>query len=1201
MNTAQNPQNPYVSYIVPASAGSGKTYQLSRRFLCLVAAHAAPSQILTVTFTKKAAGEMRSRILETAATLIADPKAQETFDTAMRAFHAAHGVGTAPPLSAHMVGRTILASSQLLKISTIDSLFLEWVSKFPFESEPSQNQPHSAPEENTSSTDREKHVPFPSPFRLADNVDSREFTDLAWKTICQILTSGVGHLDGTRNEAVASLLAAFPEQDLERINRRLKALDREDTFLWYTEEKQGEGEGFFPIRMSEEQERIAAWTEAEVVATLSAPLTAIAHKISNADKKEAALQAIRMQRLDLLTASGLIAKTTGQISGSLIRKNTREALAAEVDAVDSLLVLYADARKIRTLNHQGSSYYQLYKAYSKARDVLKYQSNKLEFKDLAKGAFRLFHGDAGAGVRFLLSRTIHHVLLDEFQDTSRLQWSIFSELALTLLAGESGHAGEGARPSVFIVGDAKQSIYGFREADPAVMMEARKTLASYIAVKPISASFRTAQIVLDFVNAVFGSSGKIPDFPLHTTAHIEGKPAVPNIGRVMLAPLVEAPDDEVTAAEREAELVADVLEAALKGDIPCPVPIKGADRTTSPRGAFRPLQPGDCAILYRSTTHAGIFEKALRKRGIPCQREEERGFFLRPEVSDTVALLTFLCAPSDTLALATVLRSPYVRLKDADLIDVLHRSSQPRSTDQEEIERHTVILDLLATTHPHPTKILRDLLSKTDRLLPHALLIEALRELDGLSKWSALLREQTGEALVASANLLRLIELCLSLENQGHTTLGGVLRRLAILADDDEVGNASASEHAVTLMTIHKSKGLEFPFVTVVDTGRAYGLQDPYWSQQHHAPTDTAGMTYIGTKEDQPSNNAHFTRLSRTVEDKIKDESLRLLYVALTRAKHYLLLTGHNAASRKGLEETAPYNLMANAHAGDVLTIEDDAPGKEHGVSREPSERHSKNISGCDVGFWSVGFQNKFENIGYGELTPMTSPSAPSAMQPNPGVPTGRLAVSRQAFIPREWRVRSPSRHDDHEFHENATSSILAVKPWNVPSLATTFGTLIHQGLEFFLKGQPFNGEKAWQLLAPLRYRNVKFAQEALRELEHAAGDPFWLSLKTQAQKIETELPIVYRPPRSTMLTMGTVDALVEFVDGTIMLIDHKTTRFAQDATQISDDNLRAFIVSRGWHEQLHDYARAVSGLYPEQQVTRAVYFTSLRRLIAVT
>jgi ATP-dependent exoDNAse (exonuclease V) beta subunit len=174
----------------------------------------------------------------------------------------------------------------------------------------------------------------------------------------------------------------------------------------------------------------------------------------------------------------------------------------------------------------------------------------------------------------------------------------------------------------------------------------------------------------------------------------------------------------------------------------------------------------------------------------------------------------------------------------------------------------------------------------------------------------------------------------------------------------------------------------------------------------------------------------------------------------------------------------------------------------------------------------------------------------------------------------------------------------LDVKPWPVPELATHLGTLIHQGLDAFLRGKFFDGVKAWQTLAPLRYRDRRYSDEALEQLAFAVTDPQWQGLLTTANKVETELAIVSRPQQGSNLVIGTLDALIHLGDGRLLLIDHKTTRFSQDPSTVSDAQLRAFAWSRRWQEQLADYAAALRGIYPAREIVRAIYYASLRRLV---
>jgi len=201
--------------------------------------------------------------------------------------------------------------------------------------------------------------------------------------------------------------------------------------------------------------------------------------------------------------------------------------------------------------------------------------------------------------------------------------------------------------------------------------------------------------------------------------------------------------------------------------------------------------------------------------------------------------------------------------------------------------------------------------------------------------------------------------------------------------------------------------------------------------------------------------------------------------------------------------------------------------------------------------------------------------------------------------------VRSPSRHDDdrgdHSETQREETNVhrLEVRPWPVPELTTCLGTLIHQGLDAFLSGKTFDGIKAWQTLAPLRYRDRRYTVEALDQLAFAVTDPQWQELLATASKVETELPIVSRLRQGPSLVIGTLDALIHLEDGRLLLIDHKTTRFSQPPFTVTDAQLRAFAWSRRWQEQLGDYAAILRGIYPEKEIVRAIYYASLRRLVA--
>ena len=284
-----SPQNPYESYIVPASAGSGKTYQLSRRFLNLVGAGADPGAILTVTFTRKAAGEMRSRILEEATQLISNRDAQVAFEQRLADYRSAansvdrttHSASLgrdprllAPLRSAEHTGRLILASSQLLRITTIDSLFYEWVAKFPWEASATDDSATDDSATDDSATDDSAteasatddsateasadgpspaasnfgnqqafdetgrsswQLNLPSPFQIIEGHQAQQVDQEAWQAVCRLLAQRLASDDPEAQTWANKIIDALPERDFEAGLRLIEELGKSETYLWFTE------------------------------------------------------------------------------------------------------------------------------------------------------------------------------------------------------------------------------------------------------------------------------------------------------------------------------------------------------------------------------------------------------------------------------------------------------------------------------------------------------------------------------------------------------------------------------------------------------------------------------------------------------------------------------------------------------------------------------------------------------------------------------------------------------------------------------------------------------------------------------------------------------------------------------------------------------------------------------------------------------
>jgi ATP-dependent exoDNAse (exonuclease V) beta subunit len=516
--------------------------------------------------------------------------------------------------------------------------------------------------------------------------------------------------------------------------------------------------------------------------------------------------------------------------------------------------------------------------------------------------------DEFAQSRYRLEARYRHVLVDEFQDTSRAQWDLVAQLVRSWGEG-FGAAADAIPPSIFIVGDRKQSIYGFRDADVSVLDEA----AAFVGAlrqegdsrRAISVSFRAAPALLAFVNDLFGAIDKAPEradafrygdtdrFPMtDETVRLKADTTY----HAALGMIV---GDSVTAA---AGRVAEEVERLLSG-------ATVRDRTT---GIARPAQPADIAILFRSRDSHRDFEKALEARGVSTYVYKGLGFFEADEVQDAVAVLRYLADPMSDLRAAAFLRSRFVRLSDAAvaalaprLADAIAGVEGPAALARLSEDDRRVL--------PHLRAAVPRWLSLVDRLSPSELLNTLLAE-------SAYAFETRGSGRrQARENLKKLRAMVARFQNRGYATLARVADHLDELAVGDESNAAIDATDAVSLMTVHAAKGLEFPVVFVVNMGRGTGgMRAPI-----RVASDATGEPSVAIADYQ--SEADEDALARD-----REESKRLLYVALTRARDRLYLSaivqdGVCRTGRGSLGEVLPQSLKllfaeAATAAGGMVT-----------------------------------------------------------------------------------------------------------------------------------------------------------------------------------------------------------------------------------------------------------------------------------------
>ena len=467
-------------------------------------------------------------------------------------------------------------------------------------------------------------------------------------------------------------------------------------------------------------------------------------------------------------------------------------------------------------------------------------------------------------VRAEVRSRVRALLVDEYQDVNGLQAEIFD-----LLAPPAGPEG-GEAPLRVAVGDAKQSIYRFRGADVLVFASLIERLGSGAGqVIHLRENHRSTGGVVELVNAVFGADPAALGVPFgpedRLCATREG-------GEIPAAELLEEGSGG-TGEERR------VLEARA-------VAARAAELVAAGRS------PGELAVLFRRLTHVGVFERALREAGLPVRVARGGGFFQAPEVRDLGELCASVEEPGDEVAWAGLLRSPLCGLSDGSLVALARRRLSHLPLVQP-AEAEALLEEARGAAAPDGEgfRLRRFLetwheLRAARRRLDAGDLVElAIRRLD---LEAALLAGPDGER--RAANLRKAVALARRDAALGATPAGlaNRLRRMALRPPREPEADGGAAD-AVSLLTVHQAKGLEWPVVFIPElAARPPAAQRrPVLDEQGRVAAPLHPENGDGAEE-----TATTARLRAAASGAEAAESRRLLYVALTRARDRIVLSG---------------------------------------------------------------------------------------------------------------------------------------------------------------------------------------------------------------------------------------------------------------------------------------------------------------------
>lgn len=877
---------------VQASAGSGKTYLLISRIVRMLLTGTEAGNILAITFTRKAATEMQTRLLERLyelATCNENDLNKRLSDLQLK---------TDPEVINRCRGlyEKILRSESPVKTSTFHAFCQELLRRFPMEANISPG------------------------FDLLDKTTL--LYDEAWDAL-------MAEANQKKNDAlVTALHLLFKELGLSNTKQALNNFlehrsdwwaytSNEDNPVTYAEDKLHTQLNIDPDinpleNLFNDQENIEQLNEFHLLLCKHETKKNLEHSeliYKIIDDSNNISNRFDLFREVFLTQSGepRKRKETKAQEKSMSFEGQERFLELHVLLSNKLIETNSQLAAIRTLE-TSSAWYIAGQHYLEHFQKLKKEQRLLDFTDLEWQTYLLLNESNNAlWVQYKLDQRIEHLLVDEFQDTNPTQW----RLLLPLLEEISASNDERNR-SVFIVGDEKQSIYRFRRAEPRLFLAAEEWLNKNLDAKtcPLSHSWRSSPAVIDFINKIFTQnefktllpgfikhethrkelSGKVTLLPLSQKEIIEKeKEEQDNVPLVLRNPLNE-PREELISQQyfNEGLMIAEQIKSLISQEI-----------AVAKNNGNEAVNYNDIIILLRSRTHVADYERALRQTGIPYIGANRGTLLESLEVKDMLDLLQWLILPFDNLSLAGILRSPLFSVSNDDLIAIKQAAKGSwldRLACYVQLQPQHKVL-------PRAYKLLTQWQDDASKLPVHDLLDKIYSEANVLARYVAAFPSHLSQRV--EANLSRFLELALEMDSGRYPSLTrfsswlNELRQMENEAPDEPVTSAEdENEQRVKILSIHAAKGLEAPVIFLADSARSPANNKAYstlidWPAEKEKPEYFLLTATISNLDEFSKNCIEEQNFFEQRED------ANLLYVALTRAKQMLFISGSEPKNKE--------------------------------------------------------------------------------------------------------------------------------------------------------------------------------------------------------------------------------------------------------------------------------------------------------------
>lgn len=1167
--------------LVSAAAGSGKTAVLVARILALVTDPAHPvdiDRLLIVTFTNAAAGEMRQRIRDAL-----EARAEEA------------------PENAHLQRQLVLIHNA--QITTIHSFCLQVL----------RSHFHM--------------IGLDPGFRIADEGEMLLLRqDVLKETLEEAYELGAGEVHTTETEEFRQLLEQLaPGKDDQAVQNALLQVYQFSLGQPWPDEWLAGCRMAYCRPDKEETPTEPDWVRFVVKDTkrvLADVREEILYAITLCQAEHGPYMYEKAMQDDLAMVEALqaaddyreLAKAFA-VSGTYTRLSTKkdesvskeqkeqvqELRAGIKDALASVRVqyfydrpealeetFYASGVVVRALT-------RLVERFMEKLTEKKREKNVLDFSDLEHLALEILvvHDETGiqaSPAALEYAEQFEEIMIDEYQDSNLVQ-----ELILNSVAGRG--RGEANR---FMVGDVKQSIYRFRLACPELFLEKYQTYRELENACRIDLhkNFRSRSEVLDGVNEIFRQimTENLGGIVYDKDAMLyPGAVFAPDSGEARRLPefLLLDPEDQ-DKQEAEARLVGMQIQQMV-GSFPV---------WDAKRSAYRPMAYRDIVILLRTVSGwAETFGEVLSDMGIPCFTGSQKGYFSAVEVRTVLAYLEVLDNPVQDIPLAAVMRSPIGGFSDEALAKLRSASEERRFYDCCTAYRDNgedAALRLALDTFFRQMEYFREKAAYT----PIHLLLWEILDVTGYGAYAAALPAGRQR----KANLDMLVEKAIAYEATSYRGLYHFIRYIESLkryeVDYGEASLGTESDDTVRIMSIHKSKGLEFPVVFVSGLGKQFNETELRGRLALHSSFGI-GCDYVDTtlRLRQPSLLKKVIQKTSALEN--LGEELRILYVAMTRAKEKLILTGAVPNASQKLEawqtlnvramETLSYSTLtkASSYLDWVLPALLQHSGKDcfllRVLSAEDLLEESKEAKASDL--WRVLEHPKEKPEARRYLERVFSAEYPYEQEQ---AISGKVSVTEL-----KKQMQLPEEHEGLELYpmKESKGTVPRFRAAETTMPGSMRGTIYHtfmENLDFHKKDVLETQLEEWIKCGKMTRDEAAAVRisDIRRFLESDIG--LRMERAEEGGRLHREQPFVLGVPaheirscwqsEELVLVQGIIDAWFEEDDG-IVIVDYKTDRVRTMQT-----------LAGRYHIQLEAYAKAVARLTGETVKECGIYSFCLGR-----